>query len=325
MKLSIVTVNYRCWDHLRTALDGLLPAAQFDEADWEFIIVDNASGGDELEQFRKRYAKARFFENAGNLGFASANNLGARHAKGEYLLFMNPDVVADPAEVEKLIQEKDAHPEIALLTATQLDGRGRLQKSFDQFPDLLTYFRTIRSLLRKLLPGRYPDPRQQRDDVIQCDWISGSLLILSREDFERLGGWSEDFWMYAEDIDLCRRAADLGMARALTPSAQFTHLHGGASRRDPEVTLITKSEVMISAHVYIRRHFKGVHRLANHVIVGLRELVPLIAAGLANLLTLGRMPSLKLRSRLLGALLRYYIRVITTGNWLSQRAPNYSG
>ena len=323
MKLSIVTVNYRCWDHLRTALDGLLTANQFDEGDWEFIIVDNASGGNELEQFRERYGKVQFLENAGNLGFASANNLGARNAKGEYLLFMNPDVVADPTHVEKLIQEKEAHPEIALLTATPFDGRGRLQKSFDQFPDLLTYFRTVRSLMRKLLPGRYPDPRQQRDEIVRCDWISGSLLMLSREDFERLGGWSEDYWMYAEDIDICRRAADLGMARALTPSAQFTHLHGGASRRDPEVTLITKSEVMISAHVYIRRHFKGVHQLANHVIVGLRNLVPLLVGGLANLLTLGQVPSIHLRGRLLGALLGYYARVATSGNWLSQRAPNY--
>lgn len=323
MELSIVTVNFRCWDHLQTALDGLLPARQLVEDRWEIIVVDNDSGGNELEQFRERYGKVRFLENAGNLGFASGNNLGARHATGEYLLFMNPDVVADPAQVEMLLQEKKAHPDISLMTASQFDGRGRLQKSFDRFPDLLTYFRSVRNLMRKLQPGRNPDPRQERDNIVHCDWISGSLLMLSRQDFEHLGGWSEDYWMYAEDADFCRRAADRGMARALTPSAQFTHLHGGATRRDPEVTLITKSEVMISAHVYIDRHFRGIHRLANHGIVGLRNLVPLTAGGLANLLTLGRLPSLSLRGRLLGVMLRYYARAITTGNWLSQRAPNY--
>lgn len=325
MELSIVTVNFRCWDHLQTALDGLLPAAQLNRGRWEIVVVDNASGGNELERFRKRYDGVQFLENAGNLGFASANNLGARHAVGEYLLFMNPDVVADPAQVDMLLREKKAHPDIALLTATQFDGRGRLQKSFDRFPDLLTYFRSVRSMMRKLLPGRNPDPRRRRDEIVHCDWISGSLLMLSRADFEHLGGWSEDYWMYAEDMDLCRRAADLGMARALTPSAQFTHLHGGASRRDPEVTLITKSEVMISAHVYIHRHFTGLHRLANHGIVGLRNLGPLAAAGLGNLLTLGRLPGLDLRSRLLGVMLRHYSRVIVTGSWLSQRAPNYPG
>jgi GT2 family glycosyltransferase len=325
MELTIITVNFRCWDHLRAALDGLSPATQLHEGRWEIIVVDNASGGDELEQFRKRYDTVRFLENAGNLGFASANNLGARNAAGEYLLFMNPDVVVDPTQVDALLREKKAHPEIALLTAPQFDGRGRLQKSFDQFPDLLTYFRSVRSLMRKLLPGRNPDPRRLHDEIVHCDWISGSLLMLSREDFEHLGGWSEDYWMYAEDIDLCRRAADLGLARALTPAAQFTHLHGGASRRDPAVTLITKSEVMISAHVYIQRHFTGIHRVANHVIVGLRNLGPLTVAGLVNLLTLGRLPGIRLRSRLLGILLRHYTRVIATGNWVSQRAPNYPG
>ena len=325
MELSIVTVNFRCWDHLRAALDGLLPAAQLNDGNWEIIVVDNASGGNELEQFRKRYEGVRFLENAGNLGFASGNNLGARHAAGEYLLFMNPDVVVDPTQVGTLLRDKKAHPDIALLTAPQLDRRGRLQKSFDQFPDLLTYFRSVRSLMRKLLPGTNPDPRRRRGEIIHCDWISGSLLMLSREDFERLGGWSEDFWMYAEDIDLCRRAADLGMVRALTPSAQFTHLHGGASRRDPEVTLVTKSEVMISAHVYIHHHFNGIHRIANYGIVGLRNLGPLVAGGLANILTLGRLPGLSLRSRLLGIMLRHYARVVATGTWLSQRAPNYPG
>ena len=323
MELSIITVNFRCWDHLGAALDGLLPAAQLNEGRWEIIVVDNASGGDELGHFRKRYEGVRFLENKGNLGFASGNNLGARHAIGEYLLFMNPDVVADPAQLGMLLGDKKAHPEIALLTAPQVDGRGRLQKSFDQFPDLLTYFRSVRSLMRKLRPGSNPDPRRRRGEIVHCDWISGSLLMLGRADFERLGGWSEDFWMYAEDIDLCRRAADLGMVRALTPSAQFTHLHGGASRRDAEVTLITKSEVMISAHVYIHRHFTGIHRIANHSIVALRNVGPLAAAGLANLLTLGRLPGLGLRSRLLGIMLRHSTRVITTGNWLSQRAPNY--
>lgn len=325
MELSIVTVNFRCWDHLRTALDGLLPAAQLNEGHWEIIVVDNASGGNELEQFRKHYDGVRFLENAGNLGFANANNFGARHAGGEYLLFMNPDVVADPAQVDMLLREKKAHPEIALLTASQLDRRGRLQKSFDRFPDLLTYFRSVRSLMRKLLPGRNPDPRRWRGDIVYCDWISGSLVMLSREDFEQLGGWSEDFWMYAEDMDLCRRAAELDMPRALSPAAQFTHLHGGASRRDPEVTLITKSEVMISAHVYIHRHFNGIHGLANHAIVGLRNVGPLAVASLANLLTLGRLSGLSLRSRLLGLMLRHYARVIATGSWLSPRAPNYPG
>lgn len=289
------------------------------------IVVDNDSQDGQLESFRHRFPWANFVVNAGNFGFASGNNLGARKATGRQLLFINPDVRAELPAVRELARVRQEHPELALLTAAQTDQNGRMQKAFDRFPDLLTYLRTVRGVLRRIAPVAYPDARRQREELLACDWISGSLVLIDRADFENLGGWSEDFWMYAEDMDLCRRAANRGMARACTLRCRFMHVHGGASRRDASTSLVTKTEVMISAHVYIQRHFRGLHRWLNHGIVALRNLLRLAIAAAANALTLGQVRSLRGRAKLFARLLGYYWSALTNKTWLSPRSPNYRG
>lgn len=324
MHLSIISVNYRSWALLAALLDDLVGCADFVAGKWEIIVVDNDSGDHQLEDFARRYAGVRFIRNQGNLGFAHGNNLGADAATGEHLLFMNPDMRASEQAIETLWQLQKQQPSLALLTAIQEDSRGRLQKAFDRFPDLLSYFRTVRNVARWLAPGRNPDPRNPRGEPVYCDWISGSLLLIARADFQRLGGWSEDFWMYAEDMDLCRRAADAGMQRALTTRARFVHHHGGTSRRNIETTVLTKTEVMISAHVYISRHFAGLHAGANHLIVIVRDLTPLLIATFMNILTLGLFRGLRLRTRLCGRLCVYLLQAARRGSWLSPRAPAYA-
>ncbi len=323
MQLSIIIVNYKSWHHLTTLLSGLKNASSLNNKDWEIIVVDNASNDDHLLEFKKTYQNITFIENSENNGFAYANNIGAQYAKGMYLLFMNPDVIAAPSEIIKLLNEKIAHPEIGVLSAQQLDKKGRLQKSFDRFPDLITYFRTVRNIMRYIAPKKNPNPRKRRTTIIDCDWVSGSLILISRNDFELINGWNEDYWMYAEDMDLCKKAANVGLRRAITPVAEFVHAHGGASRLNPEVTLITKSEVMKSAHVYVQNHFTGVHRLINHCILVLRDLSPLILAGLLNILTFGKINKLALRFKLLKELLKYYRSVAKNGSWLSERSVNF--
>lgn len=323
MQLSIIVVNYRSWELLGELLTDLVACESFRSGRWEVIVVDNHSDDERLDAFARRFPAVRFVVNEDNLGFAHGNNLGARNASGDTLLFMNPDMRASEENIEVLWRCQREAPALALLTGLQQDAGGRLQKAFDRFPDLLGYFRTVRNLARVLAPRRNPDPRRPPAELVYCDWISGSLVLISRANFERLGGWSEDFWMYAEDMDLCRRAADQGLARALTTRARFVHHHGGASRRNEATTVLTKSEVLISAHVYISRHFSGAHAGLNHLIVLLRDLPPLCLAAVLNLLTFGRLRSLAMRGRILRQHLGYLRRVPGRRSWLSPRAPNF--
>ena len=316
MRLSIIAVNYRSWDHLSTALLEL--ADDFPE-DWEMIVVDNESNPQDLEQFSARFPWVTFVANPDNSGFGHGCNLGAAKASGERLLFMNPDVIAKVVAIQRLMQIQAEHG-IGIIAPRQLSVNGKNQKVFDDFPALWNQSKTVKALLRILLPSRFRDPRKEYSELTECDWVTGAVLMISRADFDAIGGWSENYWMYVEDADLCRKAHDCGMSVAFAPDVEVIHAHGGSSRLNVEVKSMTKLEVIISKHVYTRIHTKGIERWLTQIIIFLLRMPILIVAALLNAVTFGQIPALRVRSRMCAGLLSYYAGVVRTGSWLSPRA-----
>lgn len=317
MKLSIIIVNYRSWGHLQTALDTLRPDFP---SDWEIIVVDNESQADVLQEFAANYPWVTFIASSRNSGFGFAANMGTRQATGSALLFMNPDVIASCDDIKGLIVEKEKHPDVSLLAPRQVDEAGRPQKIFDDFPNLWNQIKVLKALARYLFPSRFPNSRAQYHSLTCCDWVTGSCLLVSYEDFDEIGRWSPDYWMYAEDADLCRRATSEGMRVAFTPHVQVVHAHGGSSRINIDVKAMTKLEVIISKHVYAHNHFRGLRQLLMHGLIGMTRLSLLLVAALLDLLTLMQISALRVRSKMLVGLLKYYAGVIGSGSWLSPRA-----
>ena len=316
MKLSIITVNYKSWGHLEAALSVLNDG--FPE-DWEIIVVDNESDPTEFDAFAARFPWVTFIANPDNSGFGCGCNIGVAKASGEQLLFMNPDVVAAPPDIQKLMQIKKQH-DIGIVAPQQVSAAGKAQKVFDDFPSLLNQSKTLKALLRFLLPGKFRDPRAEYRELTYCDWVTGSVLLIDHEDFDAIGGWSEDYWMYVEDADLCRKAHDCGLSVAYAPEVRGIHAHGGSSRLNVAVKSMTKLEVIISKHVYTQHHTRGLARWLTHTLIVLLRMPMLVFAGALDLVTLLQVPTLRVRSRMLLGLLRYYGGVIRTGSWLSPRA-----
>jgi GT2 family glycosyltransferase len=316
VKLSIITVNYRSWTHLEAALDAL--AADF-PGDWEIIVVDNESIPDDLEEFSARFPWVTFIAHPDNSGFGHSCNIGAAKSTGERLLFMNPDVKARSRDIRKLMEIQDEH-DIGIIAPKQLSASGKNQKVFDDFPSLWNQSKTIKALLRILLPSRFRDPRREYDELTECDWVTGSVLMIKRVDFDAIGAWNEDYWMYVEDADLCRKAHDCGMSVAYAPDVEVIHAHGGSSRLNVDVKSMTKLEVIISKHVYTRNHMRGFERWLTHTMIIVLRMPALIIGTLLDLVTLYRVPALRVRSRMCLGLLRYYSGVLRSGCWLSPRA-----
>ncbi|MCJ7590549.1 MAG: glycosyltransferase family 2 protein [Woeseiaceae bacterium] len=316
MKLSIITVNYRSWGHLEAALTAL--ADDFPD-DWEIIVVDNESNPADFDLFAARFPCASFIANPNNSGFGHACNIGVARASGEQLLFMNPDVIATAEHIQKLMAIKAQH-NIGIVAPKQVSAAGKAQKVFDDFPSLLNQSKTLKALLRFVFPSKYLNPRAHYSALTWCDWVTGSVLLIDRADFDAVGGWSEDYWMYVEDVDLCRKAHDCGMSVAYAPEVEVIHAHGGSSRINVDVKSMTKLEVIISKHVYARNHMRGLRRWLMHTLIILLRTPLLVLAALLDLVTLGQVPALRVRSRMLTGLARYYMGVMRTGSWLSPRA-----
>ena len=317
--LSIVIVNYRSWARLERGLASLRPLLEAGQPVTQIIVVDNASGDGSLDAFASAHAGVSFAVNDGNWGFADGCNLGAREARGAHLLFFNPDAEDRSGAIAALLAAASAHPEAAILTARQVDDRGRAQKVFDSFPSLLTLFGPVRTVLRTLAPRRFPDPRKDRRGYVEVDWVSGSALLIRRPVFEALGGFCSDFWMYSEDVDLCRRARDAGHAVAVVADATLLHAHGGTSRRDPETAALTRSEVVVSRHLYANRHFGVVHAGVYHLALAATRFVPLAPAALLAGAWRGAPGAVRVRAATWRHLARYYLGIPSRG-WRSPRA-----
>ncbi|MDX1507525.1 MAG: glycosyltransferase family 2 protein [Woeseiaceae bacterium] len=317
MKLSIITVNYRSWGHLENMLGGLRDG--FPD-DWEIIVVDNESIPQDFDAFAARHPGVAFIANPENSGFGAGCNIGVARATGEQLLFMNPDVIATVDDIRRLIDIKAAHPDIGIIAPKQVSPAGVPQKVFDDWPGVLNQSGIVKALQRWLLPRTTLDPRAEYTELTYCDWVTGSVLLIDRDDFDAAGGWCEDYWMYVEDADLCRMVFNNGKRIAYTPEVEVVHAHGGSSKLNVEVRAMTKTEVIISKHVYMHRHMRGLRRFAAHTMIVITRLLPLVVFSLLDLLTLGRIPTLRVRSKMLARLAGYYRGRIRTGCWLSPRA-----
>ena len=317
MKLSIVTVNYRSWGHLENMLGGL--SEGFPD-DWEIIVVDNESITDDFDAFAAKHPGVMFVANPKNSGFGAGCNIGVAKATGDQLLFMNPDVIASVDDIRRLIDIKAAHPDVGIVAPKQLTNAGIPQKVFDDWPGVINQSKLLKTLQRLLVPCSTLDPRAEYTELTYCDWVTGSVLLIDRSDYDATGGWCEDYWMYVEDADLCRMVFNNGKRIAYVPEVEVVHAHGGSSRLNVEVKALTKSEVIISKHVYMHRHMRGLRRIAAHLMIMTTRMTPLVLYSICDLLTLGRIPALRVRSKMLARLAKYYGRRVTGGSWLSPRA-----
>ena len=323
MKLSIIIVNFRGWHDLATCLDSLAYLLDDTVPTTEIIVVDNCSDDGQFGPMSERYGKVIFVENTGNHGFAHGCNHGVLSASGDQLLFLNPDARDPGDQVRHFLQIKSKHDGNTLLTVRQLDQNGKAQKVFDNFPSALTLLGPIRALLRLFAPKHYADARKVVAARLEVDWVSGAAVMIARSTFNALGGWCDDYWMYSEDVDLCRRARNLGFGVAYSGEATLEHRHGGTSRRNVETTALTKSEVIISRHLYAHRHLAWPHAALYHSLIIIFRYLPLaLAAGVKGVWKKAPQ-TIHIRAVMFTRLSAYYRRIFREGNWLSKRSVNH--
>lgn len=318
MDLSIIIVNYKAWHTLSITLNGLQDILR-QGIDFEVIVVDNASGDGRLSGFIGLYPTFTFVENTGNWGFADACNLGARNSSKNYLLFLNPDTLPNAGAILALHSSLVLDTEYAILTCLQNDKN---ELKLRLFPNLFTLFWFTRIIYRWIHRAAIQTRSCGGHGIALPDWVSGSIVMMPRHWFERVGGWDPDFWMYSEDTDLSKRIANLGGKIGLLCGYKMQHRHGGASRIDYSTTSITKTEVKISHHVYIQKHFTRKTKALAHVFLIVNNLFfnfPLALLGFIFFFS----PPLSIFGQIYIKILNYYVGVWSSKNWISPRSKNY--
>jgi GT2 family glycosyltransferase len=282
------------------------------------IVVDNKSGDTTILNIEKRFPKFRFVYNTVNGGFANGCNLGAKQASGEFILFLNPDTVATESEVEKLLFVARQNPEFGIVSCRQVTEKGKECIVYGPFPSLFN----LTGLQRAIFRHRAPRTQSNKPYISFPDWVSGSVIMIKNETFKNAEGFDEDFWMYFEDVDFCRRIRDAGLEVAYCRNITVEHNHGGSSRIDVKTTSLTKTEVRISQHIYISKHKEGFENLFIQTFLILNNLISGGVMAVAGLL-LFFIPKMFSRTLIYFRLIKYYVSSLFRLSWSSRRSVNF--
>ena len=252
--VSVIVVTYDGRDLLRRCLAALAADAPH-EATRELIVVDQASSDGTGSWLQAEHPDVRLVPLERNVGFGAGNNRGAALAGGRWLLLLNSDCFVDPGAIDELVRFGEGAPEIGIVAPRLRWPDGSLQRSCRRFPSpyrIATEYLYLRKLAPRsaALNGFYCG-EFAHDAPRRVDWLTGACLLVRRELYERLGGFDESFFMYSEEVDLCRRALDLGFETWFDPVAGATHVWGGTAKRDPGPAL---RENVRSQLRYLDRH-----------------------------------------------------------------------
>ncbi len=216
----------------------------------EALVADSGSSDGTPEAIEHEVADARIFRCA-NLGFAHANNVALRAARGRYVLLLNPDVEIEKGTFADLVAALDERPDVGAASVVQRGGDGRLLPSIRRFPS------PVRDLGEALFCPRWPLLRHVQEldlefdryfEERRADWLSGAFLVARRETVEQVGPLDERFFLYSEEIDWCYRIRHAGWDVRHLPVMEVKHQCGPSS---PERV----AELGHSRVLFARKHF----------------------------------------------------------------------
>ncbi len=250
--VSVVIVSWNTRDMLLDTLASFLPLAG---VDCELIVVDNASSDDSCEAVAARHPEARILRNERNEGFAAGVTRGLRAARHPWVLLLNPDTLVVDDAIPHLLAYAEAHPEAGIIGPRVLNRDGTLQHSRFRFPSLLNLLLQA-TYLYKLFPrssflARETLPEVGASEPAAVDAVSGCCFLVRQEVIERVGVLDEQYFMYFEETDLCRRCRDAGFEVHYAPVGEIVHFGGGASRLARRRNFL---EFRRSALRYFRKH-----------------------------------------------------------------------
>jgi len=303
MDLSVVIVSYKGYTKLNRCL-GSLASFKQDKFTMEVIIVNNNPGDELFKETEIKYTQFRFLHNRVNGGYSNGCNLGCAEASGDYFLILNPDTLATEEAFFKLLEVARTNPLYHIISCRQIKENGTESRAYGKFP------------------WHVEASKIDNQNIVFPGWVSGSVMLMHRDIYKNLKGFDEDFWMYYEDVDFCRRARNAGGEIAFYNEITIVHDHGSSSRSDPGTAAMAKCEVQSSRHLYISKHEAGLQRKVIQALIVTDNLITGIITGIAGLIFFF-VPRLFVRFLFLLRLISYYSGAIARSSWISTRSVNY--
>ncbi len=251
--ISIIIVNFETPSYTLECIRSIYknpPSSSF-----EIILIDNGSKDESLDLVRGEFPEVICIETGSNQGFSKANNLGVNNARGQYVLLLNSDTEILDNSIARMLDYMVLHPDMGVVGPKQLNGQGRLQLSWGDFPTLVS------EIYRKLIHHRLSINDFKVRDYLEekyagraeVDWVSGSCLMARKKALFDAGLLDEHFFMYFEDIDLCRKVTNHGWKIHFLSDMTVLH-YGGVSAKKNIMRVLVEYR---RSQIYFTRKYYG--------------------------------------------------------------------
>lgn len=253
-QVSIVIVNWNTRDLLRGCIRSIKKETC---CSFEIIVIDNASTDASVEMVATEFPDVKLIPNHANRGFAAANNQGIAAAQGCYILLLNPDTVVLESAIDKMISWQAQHTDVGCSGCQVLETPTVIQPTCFVDPNPFTLLIVETGLHKFSAHSRFfssPDyrgwDRQSERDV---DVVSGMFMLIPRTVLDHVGLLDDQFFIYAEEADLCRRIREAGFRCVFTPIARILHLEGGG-KSTKQIRPRMHVQLQKSMLIYTRKH-----------------------------------------------------------------------
>jgi hypothetical protein len=247
--LSIVIVSWNGRDLVLDCLQSIADAKL--GISYEVILVDNGSADFTVESVARQFPDTRIVALPKNIGFGAGNNRGMEIMRGRHALLLNNDTIVLPGGLEACVRYLDEHPDVGCVGPQLLNPDRSKQNCIHNSPNLVSEL-FGQSLLRRLLPRRYPSKLVDYREPVEVEAVLGACLFARREVIEQIGMIDEDYFFFLEETDWCHRMRAAGWRIVHLPDAFVVHLYGESTKK--KVPLRTRIEYYRSRYLFFRKN-----------------------------------------------------------------------
>ncbi len=253
--ISIIIINYNSADYTINCIKSLLQYTS-PKLSCEYFIVDNGSKKDSYLTLKKYIdsistsTPIELIRSNINTGFGSGNMIGAQKATGKYLAFINNDTILESDCLTVLKDFMDQNTDAGVCAPQSFTQDKKILPTIDHFASLQREF-FGRKFLETVNSKKYPKRKRLYTNPQRAQFVAGSFMFFRADNFNTVGGFDTNIFLYYEETDICKRLAKIGKSAYLVPNAMFIHYHGAST----EKSVMIKTELKISLLYVIKKHY----------------------------------------------------------------------
>jgi len=256
LNLSIIILSYntkditkRCLEHLKVARDYCQKRLK---NEIKVIVIDNGSEDGSDLMIKQDFPWVKLMALKTNTGFSKGNNIGLKDTKDPFILLLNSDVYLSEISLYKALAYFRVNLNCDVLGAKLTYASGQLQPSAGELPNPLNVIFWILGLSKIFGLTFHPKDKSYFAKAHQVGWVMGAFFLIKRKVWVDVGGFDENFFMYFEEIEWCKRIKEKGFKIWFVPEVEVVHLHAASSKFDPSLALLSELKGL---KFYFKKHY----------------------------------------------------------------------